>query len=127
MFPTEKTIPHLVNIFKLSVEQVHYKMAEIGLGQATIVPYRYGLIDYLPWTYAFGFEVQSRRHEAVVSFDALTFPFGKYVWVCTISFTIAVFTCLVFIQQCWTYASGEKPKGGWMFQGKITVNLIYID
>ena len=116
----------MVNIFKLSVEQVHYKMAEIGLGQATIVPYRYGLIDYLPWIYAYGFEVQSRRPEQILSFDQLTVPFGKYVWICTASFTIAVFLTLVLIQKCWTYASGEKPAGGWLFQGKISVNLLYM-
>ena len=90
------------------------------------MPYRNNLIDYLPWTYSYGFEVFSRRPEKIVSFDALFVPFDKYTWIGTISSGIAVFTCLVLLQQLWTYASGKKPPGGWMFDGKISVNLLYI-
>ena len=117
----------MVQFFKFYDKQTHLKIAEIGVGQATIAPYRYAKVDYLPWIYNYEFEVQSARPTPVVSFDTLIFPFDKYTWYFTISSSIGVFTLLVCIQKAWTYASGTKPIDGWMFQGNLSFNLLWTD
>ena len=72
-------------------------------------------------------EVHSKKPEAIVTFEALFFPFDKYIWYCTISFSVAVFILLIFIQKCWIQASEEKPPSGWVFQGTFTGDEIISD
>ena len=105
----------------LSLIQVHTKQSEIGIGQATIVPYRYNLIEYLPWMYLYNFEVQSQKPQQVVTYDALTIPFDNITWGLLFGFSVFVFSFLVFIQKLWIHETGEKPPNGWMFQGNITL------
>ena len=108
-----------------SFQQVHEKIAEIGLGQASINPKRYLKVEYLPWMYTYEFRVQSKKPEAIVTYDTLIYPFGKYVWYLSFAFCLAVFLLLTFIQKCWIYASGEYPPNGWVFQG-ISANQLCI-
>ena len=107
----------------LYVQQVKDKDSEIGIGQTSLVIYRYELIEYLPWIYGYTFVVLSKKPEATVSFDTLTNAFDKYLWCFTFSFSIAVFAFLTLIQKCWIYASGKKTQHGWIFEGKIIFHL----
>ena len=96
------------------------KISEIGIGQNVITPYRYKYIEYLPWMFIFEFVVQSKRPEAINSYDALIYPFDVYIWGFTGFSTLATFLALVFIQKCWIHASGNQPPGGWVFQGNLS-------
>ena len=82
-----------------------------------ITPSRYKLIQYLPWMFDYKFEVQSRRPEAITSYDALIYPFDKYIWYFTSSSMLVVFFALLIIQKCWVHASGKRLPTGWGFQG----------
>ena len=106
-----------------SVQQVKKKYSEIGIGQAAYAHFRYQLIEYLPRMFDYRFVVQSKKPEAIVSFDALTYPFDKYIWYFTSSFSLAVFALLILIQKCWVHASRKKPPYGWVFEGKSLLNL----
>ena len=121
MFPHTKACN--ISTVNLSAQQVKEKDSEIGIGQTSIVIYRYELIEYLPWIYGYRFVVLSKKPEAAVTFDTLTNPFDKYLWYFTSSFSIAVFACLTLIQKCWNYASGQKTQHGWIFEGKILFHL----
>ena len=101
--------------------QVQTKQSEIGIGQTTIVPYRYNLIEYLPWMYLYKFEVQSQKPQQVTTFDALTIPFDSITWGLLFGFSFFIFCFLVFIQKLWSHETGEKPPNGWLFQGNITL------
>ena len=104
--------------------QVHTKQSEIGIGQATIVPYRYKLIEYLPWQYLYNFEVQSQKPYQIVTYDALTIPFDNITWGLLFGLSIFVFLFLVFIQKLWIWTTGETPPNAWMFQGNILWHLM---
>ena len=100
--------------------QVNQKDCEIGVGQHAITEKRYKLIEYLPWMFVYINGVQSKKAEQISNtLDTLIFPFDKYIWLFTITFTMAVFILLIFIQKCWIHASGQKPPDGWIFQGDI--------
>ena len=88
-----------------------------------MVPYRYELIEYLPHMFTYIYEVQSKKPEEIISFDALIFPLDNYSWYFTISFTMAVLLLLIFIQKCWTHASGRQPPNGWLFQGNMSCSI----
>ena len=100
------------------VLQVHTKQSEIGIGQATIVPYRYKLIEYLPWQYLYNFEIQGQKPYPIVSYDALTTPFDNITWGLLFGLSLFVFAFLVFIQKLWIRTTGEVPPAAWMFQGE---------
>ena len=100
------------------VLQVHTKQSEIGIGQATIVPYRYKLIEYLPWQYLYNFEIQGQKPYPIVSYDALTTPFDNITWGLLFGLSLFVFGFLVFIQKLWIRTTGEVPPAAWMFQGR---------
>ena len=95
------------------------KISEIGIGQNVITPYRYKFVEYLPWMFVFEFIVESKKPEAVNSYDALVYPFDVYIWGFTWSAILATFCALVIIQKSWIHASGHAPPGGWIFQGDI--------
>ena len=100
--------------------QVNQKDCEIGVGQHAIISKRAKLIEYLPWMFVYINGVQSKKAEQISNtLDTLIFPFDKYIWLFTITFTMAVFILLIFIQKCWIHASGQKPPDGWIFQGDI--------
>ena len=103
------------------LQQVFTKQSEIGIGQATIVPYRYKIIEYLPWMYLYNFEVESQKPFPIVTYDTLTYPFDNWTWGLLAGFSTFVFLFLVFIQKLWIYTTGEKPPNGWMFQGNIAL------
>ena len=73
--------------------------------------------------YTYRCVVQSKKPAPIVSFDTLTYPFDKYVWYFTSSFSMAVFVLLVLIQKCWIHASRKKPPYGWVFEGKSFIEL----
>ena len=97
--------------------QVHTKQSEIGIGQATIVPYRYKLVEYLPWQFQWHFVVQSQKPFEIVTFNSLLRPFDNITWGLLLGFSVFVFCFLVFIQKLWIHTTGEKPPNGWIFQG----------
>ena len=100
--------------------QVNRKDCEIGVGQHAIISKRAKLIEYLPWMFVYINGVQSKKAEQISNtLDTLAYPFDKYIWSFTASFTMAVFLTLIFIQKCWVQASGQKPPDGWIFQGDI--------
>ena len=103
----------------ISPQQVHTKQSEIGIGQATIVPYRYQLVEYLPWQFLYNFEVQSQKPQQITTYDALTIPFDNITWCLLLGFSVFVFAFLIFIQKLWIRTTGEVPPTGWMFQGNI--------
>ena len=108
-----------------SLNQVHKKAYEIGLGGVSISPNRYKWIEYFPWMYTYEFPVQSRKPEQIVSFDTLVYPFDGYVWCFTLSFTVGMFLVFIFIQKTWVFASGETPPNGWIFQGDCCHRLTF--
>ena len=71
--------------------------------------------------YTYAYEVQSKKPEAIISFDALTYPFDKTIWYLIASSTAAVFLTLIGIQTTWIRVSGERPPIGWVFQGGVKV------
>ena len=75
------------------------------------------IVDYLPSMYLYSFLVQSKRPEAIGSYDTLIYPLDKYCWYLVISSILAVFITLIFIQICWMFSSGERPSSTWIFQG----------
>ena len=112
-----KKVDIIAAIFHLM--QVFTKQSEIGIGQATIVPYRYKIIEYLPWMYLYNFEVESQRPFPITTYDTLTYPFDNWTWGLLSGFSAFVFLFLVFIQKLWMQTTGEKPPNGWLFQGNI--------
>ena len=102
--------------------QVFTKQSEIGIGQATIVPYRYKMIEYLPWMYLYNFEVESQRPFPITTYDTLTYPFDSWTWGFLVGFSAFVFIFLVFIQKLWIHTTGERPPNGWIFQGNLTLS-----
>ena len=101
-----------------SLQQVNKKLCEIGIGQHSMSPYRYELIEYLPYMYTYVFSVLSRKPEQIISYDALIYPLDNYTWYFTLSSSMAVLLLLIFIQKCWAHASGQKIPSGWFFQGE---------
>ena len=89
-----------------------------------MIPYRYKLIEYLPHMFTYVLEVQSKKPEQIISFDALIYPLDSYSRYFTLTFTTAVLLLLILIQKCWTHASGQNPPNGWLFQGDRSF-LIY--
>ena len=106
-----------------AVHQVHQKDTEIGIGQNMYNNVFGKVIEYMPFMYAYTFVVQSRKAEAIITFDTLTYPFDKYLWYMTMLFSTSVFTLLIFIQKCWIHASRKKSPNGWIFEGIILFNL----
>ena len=102
------------------VRQVNRKVCEIGVGQHAMVPYRYALIEYQPHMFTYIYEVQSKKPERIISFDALIYPLDTLSWYFTAACTSSVLLLLIFIQKCWTHASGRKPPNGWLFQGDMS-------
>ena len=100
-----------------AIQQVNEKNSEMALGQASYFHSFYQMIEYMPYVYTYTFVAQSQKPAAIISFDTLTYPFDKYIWYFTISFSMAVFTLLISIQQCWIHTSKMKPPHGWIFQG----------
>ena len=101
----------------MKIQQVHKKKTELGIGQTSIVPHRYKLIDYLPSMFFYKFLVQSKKPEAVSSLATLIYPFDKYCWYLLIASILATFIALLSIQKCWMVASGERPSNIWIFEG----------
>ena len=100
------------------ITQVNRKVCEIGMGQHAMTLYRYELIEYLPYMFTYLYEVQSKKPEQIISFDALLYPLDNYTWYFTLSSAAAVLLLLTIIQQLWTHASGQTPPDGWLFQGE---------
>ena len=107
----------IVPNFFCKIQQVHKKKTELGIGQTSIVPHRYKLIDYLPSMFFYKFLVQSKKPEAVSSLATLIYPFDKYCWYLLIASILATFIALLSIQKCWMVASGERPSNIWIFEG----------
>ena len=107
----------------ISSLQVHTKESEIGIGFTVVTLFRYKFIEYLPWMNFYNFEVQSKRPEEIVSYDALIYPFDKYTWYLTCVSTLVVFLVLITTQKCWGHASGNRLPIGWVFKGDITLFL----
>ena len=111
----------------ISSLQVHTKESEIGIGFTVVTLFRYKFIEYLPWMNFYNFEVQSKKPEPIVSYDALIYPFDKYTWYLTTLSTLLVFLVLIIIQKSWGHASGKRLPIGWVFQGDIKLSFyIYI-
>ena len=109
------------NCFHLfPLTQVNHKECEIGMGQHSMVPYRYELIEYLPQMFTYEFTVMSQKPKPIISFDALVFPFDSYIWYFTLISSMGILIVLTIIQKCWIHASGQKPSNGWLFQGELS-------
>ena len=98
---------------------MHKKETEIGVGQASILHYRYKNVDYLPAMFLNVFLVQSKRPEAIGKIDTLIYPLDESCWYLMVSSIFAIFITLILIQKCWIIASGERPTNTWIFQGII--------
>ena len=105
--------------YNISFFQVHTKESEIGIGFTVVTLFRYKFIEYLPWMNFYNFEVQSKKPEEIVSYDALIYPFDKYTWYFSSLSTLVVFLVLITTQKCWVYASGTRLPIGWVFKGDI--------
>ena len=85
-----------------------------------MAPYRYKLIEYLPHMLTYVYKVQSKKPKQIISFDALIYPLDSYTWYLTLTSSMVVLLLLIFIQKCWTHASGQINPSGWLFQGDMS-------
>ena len=102
---------------------MHKKGTEIGVGQASIIYYRYMNVDYLPSMFLNAFLVMSKRPRAIGKIDTLIYPLDKSCWYLMVSSIFAIFIALILIQKSWIIASGERPTNTWIFQGTV----LYMD
>ena len=94
------------------------KKSEIGIGQTSMVSYRYSLVDYLHWMYVYEFLISTIKPKEVSSLETLLYPFDFYVWIFTIASVIAVLMFLIIAQNLWqSTASLIESNSATMFQG----------
>ena len=92
-------------------------MIELGVGQTSILHWRYTLVDFLPPMFIYHFRVTSKKPQPILAWDTLIYPFDQYMWYFIAASILAVVIALILIQNVWTFASGEQPPNGWVFQG----------
>ena len=94
------------------------KKSELGIGQPSMVSYRYSLVDYLHWMYVYEFLISTIKPKEVSSLETLLYPFDFYVWIFTIASVIAVLMFLIIAQNLWQSSSSLiESNSATMFQG----------
>ena len=94
------------------------KKSEMGIGQTSMVSYRYSLVDYLHWMYVYEFLISTIKPKEVSSLETLLYPFDFYVWIFTIASVIAVLMFLIIAQNLWQSTSSSiESNSATMFQG----------
>ena len=96
------------------------KKSEIGIGQTSMVSYRYNLVDYLHWMYVYEFLISTIKPKEVSSLWTLLYPFDFYVWIFTIASVTAVLIFLIIAQNFWQSSSSLiESNRATMFQGNL--------
>ena len=103
---------------------MHKKITELGIGQTSIIPNRYKLIEYLPSMFVFKFLVQSKKPQAISPFDTLIGPYDKFCWYFIMASMISIFIALIIIQKSWMIANGEVSSSFWVYEGQTKCKII---
>ena len=76
-----------------------------------MMPYRLQRIDFLPYMFAYEFVIMTRKPLQVPEYEALIYPFDRYIWIFMFS-SMAVVSCtLAMLQYIWSTGPGEaSPK-----------------
>ena len=77
------------------------------------------MVDYFHYMYEKPMSMFSLKPREIVSYDAIIYPFDKYVWAFTLCMIISQFILLVVIQNAWSIASRKPNPHDYIFQGFI--------
>ena len=106
------TLP--VNTFQISTKQM-----ELGIGQTGFADYRYKFLDFLPTMYMDELILASQKPKEITSYDTITIPFHKYVWIFTLACIITQFMLLVTMQNLWSSITGANYPCDFLFEGLL--------
>ena len=99
--------------------QVSIKQSELGIGQTSLLNYRFQVVDFLPAMYVYEFRFFSKRPKEITKYDTIVIPFDKYVWCFTFGCIITQFLRLVAMQNLWSYVTGTCNPPDFIFEGRI--------
>ena len=103
----------------IGISQVSTKQSELGIGQSELTHDRFKLVDFLPPMSANAYFITSRKPKAITTYDTITIPFDKYVWLFIFVSIIAQFILLVIMQHCYSHVTGTENVTDYIYEGNL--------
>ena len=92
------------------------KQSEFGIGQTSIVRYKYLMVDFLPYMFCYEIVIVGANPSEKFLLMTLFAPFDLHTWIFTFGLTIAAFLVLVSIQKLGSDFSNDESHTDYIFQ-----------
>ncbi len=101
------------------VYKVSTRQSDLGMSQVSRLPYRWPLVDHLPYMYVYETIFTYALPREIPSYGTLWYPFGPYMWSFIVAFTIAETVILLAMEQMWHNATRLNTSNNYIFECKF--------
>ena len=86
------------------------KQSDIGIGQASMMAYRYQVVDFLPYMFSYEFLIMTGKPIQTPAYETLIHPFDRYIWIFIFAFILFVSCALTAIEKVWLLGPGRDSQ-----------------
>ena len=91
----------------------------MGIGQPSLIDYRYRIVDYLPVMYMYEYVMVSKKPKEIATYDTNTYSFDSYSWLFIICSVFAVFLTLILAQNLWSVMQSSSNPDDYIYEGYL--------
>ncbi len=89
----------------------------MGMGQLSMMHYRFQQIDYLSYMYQYQFLMASAQPKPIASYETLFYPFDWWTWLFCFVATMLNVVALIIIEISWRLATKTKASNDAGYEG----------